>query len=180
MPGPRGMTKAKKKVEEKEDVIELLIRTDKTLVRRDIESKLYKLRNKKHLRKRIFKFKENYEEEEQFKKWWTPELPNVYFAMYSRHRTCYKKGDQLLNSYGRRNNRFLLTNYGFAIRSNKYNSLGFKVFVKYESRGADDHYFEKLLKVKRERLSEDLLQYLRANVIFTYRKKHGKIANGFL
>ena len=107
-------------------------------------------------------------------------MDDVYFAMYARHRTCYRKGDQLLNSYGRRNNRFLLTNYGFVIRCNKYNSLGFKVFVKYESRQCDTNYFEKLIKMKRDRLSEDLLQYLRANVIFSYRRQYGTKQNGML
>ena len=141
---------------------------------------MYKIRNKKNLRKRIFKVKENWEEEEQFKKWWKPDMKHVYFAMYSRHRSGYKKGDQLLNSYGRRNNRFLLTNYGFTIRSNKYNSLGFKVFVKYDSRGTDQNYFEKVIKMKKNKLSEELLQYLRANIIFTYRKQHGTPQNGQL
>lgn len=51
--------------------------------------------------------------------------------MASRHKTSYKKGDQLFNCYGRRTNRFLLVNYGFCFRNNKYNSLGFKVFVNY-------------------------------------------------
>ena len=66
---------------------------DKTLARRDIECKLYKLRNKKHLRKRIFTFDEELEFEENFKKWYKPDMPNVYFAMSARHRTCYRKGD---------------------------------------------------------------------------------------
>jgi hypothetical protein len=66
-------------------------------------------------------------------------MEDVYFAMYSRHRTCYRKGDQLMNSYGLRGNRFLLTNYGFTIRKNKYNSLGFKVFIKYGELMTDSH-----------------------------------------
>ena len=81
----------------------------------------------------MFKFTEENEDIEQFKKWWKPDLPNVHFAMSTRHRTCYRKGDQLLNSYGARTNRFLLTNYGFALRKNKYNSLGIKVFVNYDT-----------------------------------------------
>jgi hypothetical protein len=47
-------------------------------------------------------------------------------------RISTKKGDQLFNCYGLRTNRFLLLNYGFCIRNNKYNSLGFKVFVNYK------------------------------------------------
>ena len=53
--------------------------------------------------------------------------------MNTRHHTAYRKGDQLFNSYGLRNNRFLITNYGFTLRHNKYNSLGFKVFVNYSN-----------------------------------------------
>lgn len=51
--------------------------------------------------------------------------------MGTKYKTFFKKGDQLFNCYGRRTNRFLLINYGFCLRHNKYNSLGFKVFVNY-------------------------------------------------
>ena len=112
----KGIQKKNEKKEETEDVVSLLIQRDKTLARRDVECKLFKLRNKKNLRKKIFMFDELAESPENFKKWWKQDLPNVYFAMSSRHRTCYRKGDQLLNSYGMRSNRFLLTNYGVTIR----------------------------------------------------------------
>ncbi len=49
--------------------------------------------------------------------------------MGTKFKTCYRKGEQLFNCYGLRTNRFLLLNYGFCLRNNKYNSLGFKVFV---------------------------------------------------
>jgi hypothetical protein len=49
--------------------------------------------------------------------------------MGTKEKTSYRKGDQLFNCYGLRTNRFLLLNYGFCLRNNKYNSLGFKVFV---------------------------------------------------
>ena len=81
-----------------------------------MEGKLFKIRAKRALRKRIFVFEEASEDFELYKKWYTPEMPHCYFAMYARHRTCYRKGDQLLNSYGARDNRFLLTNYGFTLR----------------------------------------------------------------
>ena len=51
--------------------------------------------------------------------------------MGTKYKSFYKKGDQLFNCYGRRTNRFLLLNYGFCLRHNKYNSLGFKVFVNF-------------------------------------------------
>ena len=98
--------------------------------------------------------------------------------MSSRHRTCYRKGDQLLNSYGCRTNRFLLTNYGFTIRQNKYNSLGFKVFVNFDSDKSEQQCrYQKIIKLKKNKLSEDLLQYLRANLIFSYRTDHGNETN---
>ena len=99
--------------------------------------------------------------------------------MSTRHRTCYRKGDQLLNSYGARTNRFLLTNYGFAIRKNKYNSLGIKVFVNYDTDEIGEVRHQKILKLKPDKLAEDLLQYLRANLIFSYRKSHGSVQNNY-
>jgi hypothetical protein len=104
-------------------------------------------------------------------------MPNVYFAMNSRHRTSYKKGDQLFNSYGLRTNRFLLTNYGFAIRQNKYNSLGFKVFVNYTNDEQEMMRHVKILKLKKNKLSEALLQYLRANLIGTFKQQNGNLSN---
>lgn len=76
------------------------------------------------------------EEEEMTEKFdWisTVEERDIYYCMSSRNKTYYKKGDQLFNCYGRRTNRFLLINYGFCLRNNKYNSLGFKVFVNYSA-----------------------------------------------
>ena len=99
--------------------------------------------------------------------------------MYARHRTCYRKGDQLLNSYGARDNRHLLTNYGFTIRQNKYNSLGFKVFLNFNEEGKQEQ-FQKVIKIKKNKLSEDLLQYLRASLIFSYQKTNGSLENNYL
>ena len=75
-------------------------------------------------------------------------------------------------------NRFLLTNYGFTIRQNKYNSLGFKVFVNFDSDKTEQQCrYQKIIKLKKNKLSEDLLQYLRANLIFSYRTDHGNDKN---
>lgn len=74
-------------------------------------------------------YAEHPEPGEQFKKWFDPDMEDAYFSMNTRHGSCYRKGDQLFNSYGLRTNRFLIVNYGFTIRQNKYNYLGFKVFV---------------------------------------------------
>lgn len=96
-------------------------------------------------------------------------MPDIYFAMHCRHRTSYKKGDQLFNSYGVRNNRHLIVNYGFCLRNNKYNSLGFKVFVNAKNDALQTQRHVKILKLKRGRISEPLLQYLRANLINTFK-----------
>ena len=92
--------------------------------------------------------------------------------MNSRHRTCYRKGDQLFNSYGLRTNRFLLNNYGFSLRQNKYNSMGFKVFVTTVDDVMQEKKFQKIIRLKRGKLSENFLQYLRANLIFSFRRAH--------
>jgi hypothetical protein len=91
--------------------------------------------------------------------------------MSSRHRTCYRKGDQLFNSYGLRNNRFLIQNYGFCLRDNKYNYIGFKVFVNNQNDVLQTQRHVKILKLKKDKLSESLLQYLRANLITNFREK---------
>lgn len=106
--------------------------------------------------------------------------------MGTKFSSRYLKGDQLFNCYGRRTNRFLLVNYGFCFRNNKYNSLGFKVFVNYKEEGEskdsgggnatdpgnkDDgktQQHQKVIRMKVGRLSLDLLQYLRANLVFTF------------
>ena len=62
----------------------------------------------------------------------------------------------MLNSYGARDNRFLLTNYGFTLRQNKYNSLGFKVFLNYKDSGVTESH-PKIIRIKKNKLSEDLL-----------------------
>lgn len=41
----------------------------------------------------------------------------------------YKPNDQVFHCYGRRDNQYLLANYGFCLNYNKYNSLNFKVNI---------------------------------------------------
>ena len=118
---------------------------------------MFKIRQKKALRKRIFVFEEAIEDyTEDYTKWFSDDTEHCYFAMYARHRTCYRKGDQLLNSYGARDNRHLLTNYGFTLRQNKYNSIGFKVFLNYNEQGMYE-CSSKIIRIKKKKLSEELL-----------------------
>ena len=56
------------------NVIDQLIDKDKTLSRKDAEAKLYKIRQKKALRKRIFNFHEATEDCEEYKKWFNNDL----------------------------------------------------------------------------------------------------------
>ena len=98
------------------DVVINLIKKDEGLLIRDKAARLLKIQYRNHVQKKIFTFSESTENTEDWKGWWSPTQKNVYFAMNSRHRTCYRKGDQLFNSYGLRTNRFLLNNYGFSLR----------------------------------------------------------------
>jgi hypothetical protein len=96
----------------------------------------------------------------------------IYYAMGTKYKTSYRKGDQLFNCYGLRTNRFLLLNYGFCLRNNKYNSLGFKVFVNYkpaekskdeDNDETDESRYQKVIKLKRDKLSEGKLPNLYIN-----------------
>jgi hypothetical protein len=47
--------------------------------------------------------------------------------MLSQERKPICKGQQAFNSYGNRNNRFLLVNYGFCFADNRYDSFSFRM-----------------------------------------------------
>lgn len=64
----------------------------------------------------------------------------------------------------------MITNYGFCLRNNKYNSLGFKVFVNTKDDVLQTQRHVKILKLKKNRISEPLLQYLRANLLTSFRE----------
>lgn len=87
------MRKAAYKKREEEDPIDQLISWNKTLARRDAEAKLLKIRRKRALFNRVFKCDEVSEDHEEYSEWFSPDLEHCFFAMYSRHRTCYRKGD---------------------------------------------------------------------------------------
>lgn len=73
----------------------------------------------------------------------------------------------------------MILNYGFTIRQNKYNSLGFKVFVNYTTDEKQDMKHIKILKLKKNKLSEPLLQYLRANLIPSFQSSRGSMNNNY-
>ncbi len=146
-------------------MVDRLIERDKELSAKDLDCRVRKLKMRHKIKSKILTLDEVPEEQEKFKNWWDPDMPNVYFAMNCRHKTSYRKGDQLFNSYGVRNNRHLITNYGFCMRKNQYNSLGFKVFVNAKDDALQTQQHVKILKLKKGRISEPLFQYLRANLI---------------
>ena len=109
-------------------------------MRRDLEARLARVKRQQVSLKRYRTLSAitvdelvTFDESEDYS-WWRgiEDDRGVCFAMGTKFSSHYKKGDQLFNCYGRRTNRFLLVNYGFCLRNNKYNSLGFKVFVNYQ------------------------------------------------
>lgn len=180
---PNQVEAQAKKRQQKPDVIRTLLERDEDLQTRDLHARLQKIKFWKIHRKRVLGPQvpgEEYDLNEDFT-WITPENEgDIYYAMGTKFKTVYRKGEQLFNCYGLRTNRFLLLNYGFCLRNNKYNSLGFKVFVnspqkKEVSEEGDESRFQKIIRLKREKLCEDLLQYLRANLIFSYKGSNKEI-----
>lgn len=118
-----------KKKQLKPDVVRTLMDRDPDLVLRDQQARILKIALWKKQRKRFGFYSDELDANEDFS-WINYEADgDVFYAMGTKHKTSYRKGDQLFNCYGLRTNRFLLLNYGFCLRNNKYNSLGFKVFV---------------------------------------------------
>ena len=115
----------------------VLIEKDEQLTKRDLEARLLKIQLWRKQRKRLEMLNADNQEDDYYDMnedftWWNHFDENVYYAMGAKFKTYYRKGDQLFNCYGLRTNRFLMLNYGFCLRNNKYNSLGFKVFVNYK------------------------------------------------
>jgi hypothetical protein len=77
-----------------------------------------------------FDSSEDSDSEEDFG-WWRYDDEDMYFMMGTKYKNIYKKQQQLFHCYGRRTNRFLLINYGFCLRNNKYNSISFRVYINF-------------------------------------------------
>ena len=59
-----------------------------------------------------------------------------------------------------------MSNYGFCIHNNKYNSYIFKVTVDFGWKEKDkDMKVEKRIRLKRATLNDDLFAYIRANLM---------------
>ena len=88
-------------------------------------------------------------------------------------RTSFKKGEQVLNAYGRLNNRNILLDYGFAIKDNRYDTVYFLLWtitsgreglVSYEDiEEKNQQYAEgtELYGLKMKRLNLDVFVYYR-------------------
>lgn len=76
-------------------------------------------------------------------------------------------------------------NYGFCLNNNKYNSLSFRVWVNFnwkkdaeklvdeESKiDEDDNRISKIIRLKKNRINEEIFAYLRANLLNTYKGKN--------
>eukprot|EP00347_Sterkiella_histriomuscorum_P011977 403370373 len=125
------------------------------------------------------------EDDEEFK-WYKDQDQNTYFSLCTQYKTAYAKNTQMYHFYGRRTNRFLLLNYGFVLQDNKYNSITLRVYVtlnnKHFKEQADsssqskeimqalglEQRISKYLKLKKDKLNEDLLAYMRASLLSSY------------
>ena len=86
-------TKSKKKKPDK-DVIRTLIAHNEDLVQRDLQARLLKIKHWKRCKARLNLLSEDYDEEEEFfSEWHTFNDENVYYAMGSKYKTAYHKGD---------------------------------------------------------------------------------------
>lgn len=52
---------------------------------------------------------------------------NQLFRLFPSGKNHYKKGEEALNSYGRRDNLFLLKEYGFCMMDNEWEQISMKV-----------------------------------------------------
>lgn len=88
----------------------------------------------------------------------------------------YKANDQVFHCYGRRSNKYLLSNYGFCLHSNKYDALTFKINLDFgwkdkveKAKDAGGQHGEekvsKLITLKEKRLKDEVFAYVRANLI---------------
>jgi len=99
----------------------------------------------------------------------------------------YQKDDQIFHCYGRRSNRYLLSNYGFCLNTNKYDTLRFKIQLDFGwinktddikmSGDAKEEKVAKIIKLKENSLKDEVFAYVRANLIKKeerWSKKTGK------
>jgi len=98
-----------------------------------------------------------------------------------------EKDHQVYLCYGRRSNRYLLSGYGFTLPINKYNALTFRVWLDFSGKAKEgtagrseednddgDNRISKVLKLKKEKLKDDLLAYIRMSLVQRNEKETGQ------
>ena len=88
------VVKEAKKKREKHDVVRTLIEKDDDLLTRDLQARLWKIQTWKKARKRFGFQTEDYDGNEEFCQWLDYENDKeVYYAMGTKFKTSYRKGD---------------------------------------------------------------------------------------
>jgi len=140
---------------------------------------------------------EDDDEDDSDWEWFNDNDNDNYFVVATHTRLSYKKGDQIFNCYGRRTNRFLLMWYGFCLQDNRYNSLSFRLWMNkstlsntnppkkilFKDYITEKEWVEKEVgeeksspkdltkefRVKMATFCADVLAYLRAQLLLTYK-----------
>ena len=176
-----------------ENLIDLLIMQKQHLYEEEQRMKLLKEQDEEEWAKMTEEYNSSEEEddEENFA-WYKDDDKDTYFVLCTKYKNVYGPNQQVFHCYGRRTNRFLLLNYGFCLNNNKYNSLSFRVWVNFNwqeekkkeqeklAKGIvdngeeeeEDNRISKIVRLKRNRLSEEIFAYLRANLLNTYKGKN--------
>lgn len=80
--------------QKKDDVVRTLIERDDDLLTRDLQVRLWKISNWKKSRKRFGFLTEDYDPNEDFNAWLDYQNDHeVYYAMGTKYKTSYRKGD---------------------------------------------------------------------------------------
>ena len=148
---------------------------------REQRMKLFKEQDEEEDDKRRQEYDSSEEEDDEENFVWLNSCdPSAYLVLASKNKNLYEKDQQIFHCYGRRTNRFLLVNYGFVIDKNKYNSLSFRVWVNFDWKKRaeagpdfvqpddDDAKISKIIRLKQNKLNEDIFAYLRANLLNSY------------
>ena len=88
------------------------------------------------------------------------------FRLYPTGENQYLKGAEVFNSYGRRDNRFLLMEYGFSLYENEWDTINISLNLK-------DEHAEHPLKL-------ELLQRFNVSSKRSFRLRHGRLNQDFL
>ncbi|CDW76123.1 set domain protein [Stylonychia lemnae] len=172
------------------NLIDLLVQQKEYLDAKETKMRKLKQQDDQRYRKFIMQEETSSDEEDDEKfEWYEDQDKNTFFTLCTQYKTAYDKGDQIFHCYGRRTNRFLLLNYGFVLQDNKYNSITLRVNITLNktkdeilneqqiladrvSEAVGLNKISKYIKLKKDRISEELLSYLRASLMNVYRDQN--------